>query len=163
MWNDAKVEALRNMWADGVSAEVIAIRLKCASRSAVIGKVHRLALASRPTRLAINMKPARRKRLKPKPRPRIVFAPVLPAEPWTPPADDVAIPPAERKTLQMLGDKDCRWPIGDPGGEDPHFGFCGRPKKQGSPIPYCEHHLARATGQPQVRRPAPPVEQEEAA
>jgi len=58
------------------------------------------------------------------------------------------IPPAERKTLQMLTENSCRWPIGDPQTEE--FHFCTRNKVPG--LPYCEHHARRAYQPPQPRR-----------
>ena len=46
-WNDERVEALKKLWADGLSASQIAGRLGGVTRNAVIGKVHRLGLAGR--------------------------------------------------------------------------------------------------------------------
>ena len=46
-WNDERVEQLRKLWADGLSASQIASTLGGVSRNAVIGKVHRLKLSSR--------------------------------------------------------------------------------------------------------------------
>ena len=46
-WNDERVELLRKLWAEGLSASQIAAQLGGVSRNAVIGKVHRLKLSSR--------------------------------------------------------------------------------------------------------------------
>ncbi len=47
-WNDERVEILRQLWTEGLSASQIAERLGGGlSRNAVIGKVHRLKLESR--------------------------------------------------------------------------------------------------------------------
>jgi GcrA cell cycle regulator len=46
-WNDERVEALKKLWADGLSASQIAGRLGGVTRNAVIGKVHRLGLSNR--------------------------------------------------------------------------------------------------------------------
>ena len=46
-WTDERVEALKKLWADGLSASQIAAKLGGVSRNAVIGKVHRLKLAPR--------------------------------------------------------------------------------------------------------------------
>lgn len=46
-WTDERVELLKKMWAEGKSASTIAKELGSVTRNAVIGKVHRLGLASR--------------------------------------------------------------------------------------------------------------------
>lgn len=48
-WTDERVEMLKTMWAEGMSASQIAKELGSVTRNAVIGKVHRLGLASRNT------------------------------------------------------------------------------------------------------------------
>lgn len=46
-WTDERVETLKKMWSEGKSASQIAKELGSVTRNAVIGKVHRLGLASR--------------------------------------------------------------------------------------------------------------------
>ena len=46
-WDDARIERLKYLWADGCTASEIAARLGNTTRNAVIGKVHRLGLAGR--------------------------------------------------------------------------------------------------------------------
>ena len=46
-WTDERVEALRRLWGEGLSASQIAKQLGDVSRNAVIGKVHRLGLEGR--------------------------------------------------------------------------------------------------------------------
>ena len=41
-WNDERVELLKKLWSDGLSASQIAGRLGSVTRNAVIGKLHRL-------------------------------------------------------------------------------------------------------------------------
>jgi len=48
-WNDERVDVLKKLWADGLSASQIAGRLGGVTRNAVIGKVHRLGLSGRAT------------------------------------------------------------------------------------------------------------------
>lgn len=48
-WADERVETLKKLWADGLSANQIAGRLGGVTRNAVIGKVHRLGLSGRAT------------------------------------------------------------------------------------------------------------------
>ncbi|MEF2547197.1 GcrA family cell cycle regulator [Aurantimonas sp. E1-2-R+4] len=46
-WTDERVELLKRLWTEGLSASQIADKLGGVSRNAVIGKVHRLKLESR--------------------------------------------------------------------------------------------------------------------
>jgi len=46
-WTDERVELLRKLWAEGLSASQIAAQLGGVSRNAVIGKAHRLKLSGR--------------------------------------------------------------------------------------------------------------------
>ena len=46
-WTDERVELLKKLWAEGLSASQIAGRLGGVTRNAVIGKVHRLGLSGR--------------------------------------------------------------------------------------------------------------------
>jgi len=46
-WNDERVETLKRLWAEGLSASQIATELGGITRNAVIGKVHRLGLSGR--------------------------------------------------------------------------------------------------------------------
>ncbi len=157
-WNDERVELLKKLWAEGLSASQIASRLGGVTRNAVIGKVHRLGLSGRATSSRSSA-----------PRPRRVQAPrqhrapslmfgtrgnvaLKPqfhedVEPQPAPVAELYIPPAERASILTLKESMCHWPIGDPASED--FYFCGR-KKVGS-TPYCEHH-ARLAYQPAPSR-----------
>ena len=155
-WTDERVELLKKLWADGLSASQIAAKLAGGvTRNAVIGKVHRMGLSGRVTRNRVST-PRTRKTREPShpgrpsvaPTPRSIGAnalkPLAEIEP-EPIADPVPIrvadiPEGERVTILMLSEKTCRWPIGDPGSED--FCFCGQPPKAGSP--YCAGHAALA-------------------
>ena len=50
-WTDERVELLKKLWTDGLSASQIAGQLGGVTRNAVIGKVHRLSLSGRAGRL----------------------------------------------------------------------------------------------------------------
>ncbi len=68
-WNEERTATLRKLWLEGMSASQVARQLGGVSRSAVIGKVHRLGIAVRdiPTR----QRTARsHRRQGPTPRPR---------------------------------------------------------------------------------------------
>ena len=158
-WNDERVELLKKLWSEGLSASQIAGRLGSVTRNAVIGKVHRLGLSGRATTSRMKShRPRPRanpvKRLAAKPRfanvgntalQRIYQADV---EPYVPPVEELSIPLAERKSIQTLLDNHCRWPIGDP--QEAQFHFCGKNKVTG--LPYCEFHARRAFQPPQPRR-----------
>ncbi|TIU59038.1 MAG: GcrA cell cycle regulator, partial [Mesorhizobium sp.] len=58
-WTDERVELLRKLWSEGLSASQIAAQLGGVSRNAVIGKVHRLKLSGRGRATAA---PARQKK-----------------------------------------------------------------------------------------------------
>ena len=64
-WTEDRVETLKKLWADGLSASQIAKQLGGVTRNAVIGKVHRLGLSGR----AAPSRPARRPAPRPAPRP----------------------------------------------------------------------------------------------
>ena len=69
-WTDERVELLKKLWLDGLSASQIAKQLGGVTRNAVIGKVHRLGLSGR----AAPSQPARPVFKAPRP-PRPVQAP----------------------------------------------------------------------------------------
>lgn len=48
-WNEDRVELLKSLWSKGRTASQIAEELGDITRNAVIGKVHRLGLKSRPS------------------------------------------------------------------------------------------------------------------
>src|SRR5664279_3090201 len=72
-WSDDRVEQLKNLWTEGLSASQIARALGGVTRNAVIGKVHRLGLAGRAS-------PSRSE------RPRLPMAPKVSMRTHTPPA-----------------------------------------------------------------------------
>jgi GcrA cell cycle regulator len=135
-WSDDRVEQLKTLWTEGLSASQIARALGGVTRNAVIGKVHRLGLAGRAS-------PSRAERPRvsvPKthsPRAHVVPAPVVEEDPLT-------LADGNFATVLTISDRMCRWPIGDPAANE--FHFCGRSPKSGSP--YCEAH-ARKAYQPQ--------------
>src|SRR5246127_3490779 len=49
-WTDERVENLKKLWGEGLSASQIAAELGGITRNAVIGKVHRLGLSGRAKR-----------------------------------------------------------------------------------------------------------------
>ena len=156
-WTDDRVDLLKKLWAEGLSASQIAGRLGSVSRNAVIGKVHRLGLSGRAT--TSRMKSHRpRQRMASKRMAKSRYAtignPALRAlynaetNVYLAPTEELVIPVAERKSIQTLTEVTCRWPIGDP--QHTEFHFCGKNKVPG--LPYCEFHARRAFQPPQTRR-----------
>lgn len=148
-WTEERVETLKKLWIEGLSASQIAKALTGVTRNAVIGKVHRLGLAGRAT----PSRPAKRPRVAARPRiassssnavarPRMAPAPYLALVPHLEPlkAEDGSV-----TTVLTLTDTVCKWPIGDP--TDAAFAFCGR-NATGT---YCHDHASLAF-QPQQPR-----------
>ncbi len=156
-WTDERVETLKRLWTDGLSASQIAAELGGITRNAVIGKVHRLGLSGRaksPSAAAPRpRKPRQHTHMLRVARPTVrgntalaqAFEIEIEAEPEL--VDNV-IPLGQRRTLLELSEETCRWPIGDPGNAD--FFFCGGPTLTG--LPYCAHHCRVAYQPANVRR-----------
>lgn len=145
-WTDDRVENLKKLWQDGLSASQIAKQLGGVTRNAVIGKVHRLGLSGR----AAPSKPARPVFKAPRPQRPAVAAPAAPRRISEPAIQAEAMPTPVRyvdeapgsATVLTLGAHMCKWPIGDPSSDG--FTFCGRRQSEG---PYCVEH-ARVAYQP---------------
>jgi GcrA cell cycle regulator len=140
-WTDERVELLKKLWADGLSASQIAAELGGITRNAVIGKVHRLGLSGRAKSPSSSVPRARKPRSsghmmrvsRPSMRGNTALAYDYDAEPEP---ELIEIPLEQRKTLLELTEKTCHWPIGDPGGGE--FYFCGG--ETATDLPYCVHH-----------------------
>jgi len=177
-WTDERVETLKKLWMEGLSASQIAGELgEGVTRNAVIGKVHRLKLSARakPTNSTPRARPASR----PAPRrvaspsaglsgmggagkvrssmsrPQSVGATALAhdaqadAELYVAPAvAELFIPEGKRLNLLQLNEHTCKWPIGDPLTKD--FYFCGQHSLETGP--YCEFHSRRAYHQVDKKR-----------
>ena len=137
-WTDERVEQLKTLWTEGLSASQIARVLGGVTRNAVIGKVHRLGLAGRAG-------PARAERPRNVSHKSVVR--LAAPEPEIVEQEPVTLEDGSFATVLTINDRMCRWPIGDPA--ETAFHFCGRKPKLGSP--YCEAH-ARKAYQPQNLR-----------
>ncbi len=154
-WTDERVETLRKLWNEGLSASQIAGELGGVTRNAVIGKVHRLGLSGR-AKAPSGASPVSRPRAKPAarlgngthaPSPAVRGATALQPQlrtqpdmrPEAQPAlldPEVVVPFSERVTIMELRDNMCRWPMGDP--TTAEFRFCGMKTETGQP--YCSYH-----------------------
>ncbi|NTJ41283.1 GcrA cell cycle regulator [Agrobacterium larrymoorei] len=168
-WTDERVEKLKRLWAEGLSASQIAAQLGGVSRNAVIGKVHRLNLPGRAKAggTVATSRPAVKR-----PAPAVAatrtqafnsnarVAPSRPAQTRTAgavalkdefeidsaevleyrPASNMSLPTSLRLTLTELTERTCKWPVGDPLKDD--FHFCGCEAAESSP--YCKFHAKMA-------------------
>ena len=114
-WTAEKIKQLKKLWLKGKSTIEIGKELGI-SKNAVVGKVHRLELAARPSPIKRTEKTkstnsAAKKTVKKELKPKNI-------------------------TLMDLKLNSCRWPIGDPSDDD--FHFCGADTVTGKP--YCSEH-----------------------
>jgi GcrA cell cycle regulator len=171
-WTEERVDMLKKMWGDGLSASQIAGKIAGGvTRNAVIGKVHRLGLAGRQT---APRAPSSRSNVRKETRSPGMAQPRMPSQPSMPTAGANALKPQMhtyvspkqaplpepkpmrlvdlskdgRITILHLSDKTCKWPIGDPMHDD--FCFCGHNPRDASP--YCEYHARMAYQPAQDRR-----------
>nr|WP_319390598.1 GcrA family cell cycle regulator [uncultured Cohaesibacter sp.] len=162
-WTDERVELLKKLWSEGLSASQVAAELGGVTRNAVIGKVHRLGLSGR-AKTTTTAPRARRPRTQQTNRParpntgtsapsvgatalKVDSQPQVAPQPKAekrPEADPVVVPISKRASILTLTENTCKWPIGDPGDSD--FHFCGHKSESGSP--YCKYHseIAYNTG-----------------
>ena len=166
-WTDERVELLRKLWLEGLSASRIAAELaEGVTRNAVIGKVHRLGLSGR-EKAVVPANPILRARSKTAQQPSArgpIASPSMPmrgntalaiqARPMAMPqihrsSGDVVIPMTEHVTIMDLRDTMCRWPMGDPTSSE--FRYCGGKSTAGEG-PYCSMHSRMAYQPMQDRR-----------
>ena len=154
-WTDERVELLKKLWADGLSASQIAGELGGVTRNAVIGKVHRLGLSGRAKSPSSSSPRPRKARAsshmmrvsRGSMRGNTALAYDYDIEP-EPELIEKLIPVAQRRTLLELTEATCRWPVGDPG--SPEFFFCGG--ETITSLPYCAYHSRVAYQPPSERR-----------
>jgi GcrA cell cycle regulator len=158
-WTDERVELLRKLWAEGLSASQIAHELANGiTRNAVIGKVHRLGMSGRVKAASTVSSRPRMKSMRPA-HPRL-SAPMMrgntalalrPQPMEAPqPIEEIVIPISEMVTITELKESMCRWPVGDP--TTVEFRFCGAKKSATGTSPYCPYHSRIAYQPVQERR-----------
>lgn len=170
-WTDERIELLKKLWADGLSASQIAAELGGVTRNAVIGKVHRLGLsgrvksngsgAPRPRKPVVRQASAAPRAPSPAPqsfavRGNVALKPVIVSETSAvavieEEAEDVVVPMSRRVSIMELREGVCKWPMGDPMASD--FVYCGADCTVGTV--YCSHHSRVAYQPTQDRRRAP--------
>ncbi len=146
-WTEPRVEQLKALWAERVSATVIAERLGAPSRNAILGKINRMGLSkSRPPPPPKPPRPPRVRR-------RAKFRPPASIQPAPKPAPPRAPAPARPCSLLELTNESCRFVVS---GDGPPFMFCNTAEADfHNGVSYCSQH-ARIV----YRRPG---EREEAA
>src|SRR5262245_23301050 len=120
-WTDERVGLLKQLWTvEGKSAGQISTIMGI-TRSAVIGKVHRLGLGGGDHQIVQSFKP-----------------PKKPPPPPPEPKRRIAIKPLPFLAVPLLKLKpdQCRYP--DEAENGPPYSFCGQPTN--GTTPYCPHH-----------------------
>lgn len=128
IWDTAKVELLKTLWASGFSSGQIVEKIPGTTRSGILGKVHRLGLGTHTLTASQARKPTKTKSTATQAPKRTIawLAPVAPTD-----------YSKTRSSLLDLTDASCRFPIGD--GAD--MFFCGSPEADlASGHPYCRYH-----------------------
>jgi GcrA cell cycle regulator len=150
-WTDDRVELLKKLWNEGLSASQIAVELGGISRNSVIGKVHRLGLSGRAKSQSGSLPRIRKPRVQGNVirtargaiRGNTALAAVeayeTDLEPQQQPFENV-VPIGQRCSILELNDHKCHWPIGDPAAPD--FFFCGGNTVES--LPYCGYHSRMA-------------------
>lgn len=161
-WTDERVETLKKLWTEGLSASRIAGELGGITRNAVIGKVHRLGLSGRakspstagqrPRKARAHSQMLRVSRASVRGNTALAHAYDLDVEP-EPELIDNVIPLGQRRSLLELTEETCRWPIGDPGHSE--FFFCGG--QAIASLPYCAYHSRVAYQPANIRRDRRPL------
>lgn len=146
-WTDERVELLKKLWAEGLSASQIAGKIGGVTRNAVIGKVHRLGLSGRatPTKPSRGRAPERDAESAARYQSSPEIKSVIPEPEFIEP---VVLDSGDMTTVSTLKNNMCKWPIGDPAKDD--FHFCGQSTLSGKS--YCAYH-AHMAFQPVQRKP----------
>lgn len=153
-WTEERVNRLKQLWQEGLSASQIAGRLgQGCTRNAVIGKVNRLKLSGRrlytrrndPPPIARQRRPKQPRANKPVRNDRVTIRPEPAAVPlrftagvWDPLPGSTPLPLAE------LPAGACKWSVGNPLAPASETRFCACPAHEGGP--YCPEHASRAVG-----------------
>tara|TARA_B100000678_G_scaffold290340_2_gene303034 strand:- start:180 stop:818 length:639 start_codon:yes stop_codon:yes gene_type:complete len=169
-WTPDRVEQLKALWTEGLSASEISDRLGAVSRSATLGKVHRLGLNGRKnsyrrprtdSKRAITTKPAakpqnrstgkaRARSNRPganfnfsnkAPRPESIVQGMKTFREML--ESFVPIECSEPTTTIDVRANQCRWPVSRTDGAE--MPLCGAPVARG-PQPYCQHHKELSEG-----------------
>lgn len=146
-WSPARIETVKTLWVQGLSASLIGERMG-KTRNSILAKVTRLkALKELPERQGPHIRAKRtggprrkverstitptlspqagREKLSPPPSTEVCDSPIV----------EVIVPMKERRGVEDLKPSQCRWPMGDP--QSQGFHFCHHKREEG---PYCAQH-----------------------
>jgi len=147
-WTPEVCAKFRELWDAGLPTKEIGVRIGV-SKSAVIGKAHRLNFPPRPSPIKPKGSGARPRHIReayvplaPREKPLPVFTPIA-KKPIAQPAVRVVAPaPVKIEVARQVYGRvtECCWPIGEP--RRAGFRFCCEPSKPGAP--YCHTHCAQA-------------------
>ena len=150
-WNEEKIAKLKELWGKGSTASQIAEIIGGITRNAVIGKAHRLKLASKiktrnasSTQAYNNSEEDNFKQVKGR---KSKFKSLLIEKDFE---------PENPKRLEELDESSCKWPVGHP--EETSFYFCGRSSLKD--FSYCKLHLLYAY-QPKGKKEEATTDKEE--
>ena len=158
-WTNQRVEELKNLWSEGLSASQIAKRLGDVTRNAVIGKVHRLGLEARakPAKKQVSVGQLDSNLISVSYSGNLAFKDISSndldyssnAAHTEPKSNNLhSVGSHEYVSILNLTENNCKWPIGDPAAEK--FWFCGHESEPGKP--YCKTHISIAFQQVTQRR-----------
>lgn len=143
MWTKEQDAQIIDLWNGGHSAAVIAAKLDGKSRSAVLGRLHRLRGATK-RREPITLSRPREKKATPtrKPTNPVAKRPVRELQPAAAPivvvrANEVR-PDGQHTDLMCLSSAGCKWPMT----VNLPFAFCNRLRHGGSS--YCDEHTLKS-------------------
>lgn len=151
-WTEERVEQLKALWNEGLSASQVANEMACGfTRNAIVGKVHRLKLVRQSNGTATFSAGVRARKAKahgnrnqPKVQNIVARVEARREAPGIDPFDVEdnldGVDVTSLIGILELTEHTCKFPYGDP--REPGFGFCGKHSLKGSP--YCEEHTTRA-------------------
>ena len=135
-WDTIKEQKLRDAWNKGLTASQIAALIPGTTRNSIIGKAHRLNLASR----AVSKKSTPKINVENNVKSEVKIQKLGRKARFKALLLDKSFEQENPIKLEELTAQTCRWPNNHP--EDKDFYFCGR--KPMEKFPYCKLHVLYA-------------------
>ena len=135
-WTPEREEKLKELWKKGDTASQIAALIPGTTRNSIIGKAHRLNLASR----AVSKKSTPKVNIEKNVKSEVKIQKLGRKARFKALLLDKSFEQESPKKLEELTDETCRWPVGHPYEEK--FYFCGR--KAMEKFVYCTLHVLYA-------------------